>query len=181
MVHLHLLTSGFTGRKNRCNNAVPNATWRDKDCDCWNHIISRLWFEVTGDSWVTDFRAIYASGGAVNYLTGYLKKGMYGEARERLQKKGFDRRFTMSRDWPRPPHMRLRGTDLGVWVNTHFEYGASDPELVKFSSTAHYMEQVGSDVTSELMKKRQEKRRYKKAYDSYKTGQVVSAGHNAGD
>jgi len=73
--------------------------------NCLEHEWARLWYEVTGDSFVVDARQIAGADGAARYMTKYLVKGMM--TWDELSELGFMRRWSTSRNWPKLPPERL--------------------------------------------------------------------------
>lgn len=118
MPHLHVImkrpikdlgTSLIHCESHRPKHAYDEA-WRDKRCDCLEHIISRWWFKITKGSYVVDAREVFGSKGAAAYLGKYLKKGFYNW--HILEALGFSRRWSASRNWP-VGSIWLRGKERG--------------------------------------------------------------------
>lgn len=47
-------------------------------CECLSHVASRLWYSVTGDSYIVHAMPIHGPAGAAVYLAKYMMKG-FGE------------------------------------------------------------------------------------------------------
>lgn len=134
--------------------------------DCLWHEWRELWFQVTGDSFIVDVRAVMGSEGAGNYLTKYLVKGVMN--RYVLEALGFKRRFSASRNWPRGV-VGVRGTEEGIWSGVSFVPGyAAGVEKLQLAAEASAddwrLERVGPElaVEMELKKKRKGTLKYVK-------------------
>lgn len=119
MPHLHLIVGGL--REAKVTNCVKKGTrgkayswkWLQKDCECIAHEWSRHWFDITGESFIVDVARIYDAGGCAAYLNKYLLKNFSN--RKALKALGYYRRFTTSRNWPREPLARFRGSVDHRW------------------------------------------------------------------
>jgi len=134
MTHLHCLMSGLSG-----------------GLDDLNDIVEDLWYNITGDSYITDVRETYEAKRLANYLGKYLAKGF--ETRERLEELGFLRRYSSSRGWPKPEPLRLRGTVMDRWLRlerSNERLGDQGRALMESSQGAYLMERVGTDLAEEL-------------------------------
>ena len=146
-IHLHLIVGGLGGIvTSNCEYHYPkpghtyDARWRVKDCDCLEHEWSRLWHEVTGDSYVVDARPVLGAAGAASYVGKYLLKAM-GD-RDEMERRGFKRRYSCSRSWP-GDQLQLKGTVEKRWLEPEWypknqlgnEYAErtkpNDPRLVR--------------------------------------------------
>lgn len=115
-----------------------NEGWLTKSCECLHHVACRLWFEITGDSFIVDVRPIQRTPHGVSlYLAKYLMKGGFGEQRQILNAIGFNRRWSRSRDFPMPD-IKLRGS--------------SDDEMRSFEFMGRH---VLNDYMSDLVQKSQ--------------------------
>lgn len=82
-------------------------------CQCLSHIMSRVWYSVTGDSYIVHSIPVTGARGAGRYLAKYMLKDMI--VREELEKRGFKRRWSNSRGWPGAGRMRFRKTVEKSW------------------------------------------------------------------
>jgi len=118
-VHLHLLVNTQGDHEDSCKSKTERyLIWKKNGCkaspiECLQHRVSRIWEEVTGDSFVVDVSRVRHAGRTANYLVGYLKKGMRDHSD--LEALGFKRRWARSRNWPSGHALRLRGTAEGGW------------------------------------------------------------------
>lgn len=85
---------------------------RARDCDCWSHIISRLWERVTKDSYITHGMPVGGAKGMATYLSKYMMK-TFGEDRQ-------GRRWSTSRGWPGNGRVRLRQTVRKNWATVWY-------------------------------------------------------------
>lgn len=122
------------------------------------HVISRAWYSVTRDSWVTDIRPIYDPEGASWYLCKYLKKGMYGAQRDELQQRGFKQRYYRSNNWLSDVQMRRRGSVEKRWNRITFEYSPPNHFMINQSKEHPLMEQMGTDLAKAMDFKTRSKR-----------------------
>lgn len=121
-----------------------------RDCQCIGHELSRVWKDITGDSWVVFAVPVYGSSGAANYLAKYLMKNEMH--REELEALGFKRRFSISRKWPGGKRLRLYGTEIGAWSGSWFEYGYRKPDMEAMGhrQDSGLMHRVGDKVAMEV-------------------------------
>lgn len=125
--HLHLLVSGIGDRVADCKHDrgecrhPRTARWAWSVCrvNCLEHELSKYWNDITGDSWIVDARPGFGVRGASAYLTKYMAKGF--EEFARLTELGFKRRYSTSRNWPRPDKLQLANTGREVWDNSKTE------------------------------------------------------------
>ncbi len=124
-VHLHLIASWPSIGKEiltcriRGIRSSFKRDWLQLDCQCVEHELSRVWYRITGDSWITDVREISTAAKAGSYVASYIKKGMV--AWSKLEALGFKRRYSRSCDWP-VSGIWMRGSEL-PWAVSGFEYG----------------------------------------------------------
>lgn len=130
-VHLHNIVGGVSTRVSCCVGRTRtlkcghrwNKEWALAECprNCLEHELAKLWFAITGDSFVVDARLVLGAAGAASYLTKYLVKGMYD--RTVMENRGFSRRWSTSRNWPKPEQMQFAITMAGAWQNRQwFKY-----------------------------------------------------------
>ena len=127
------------------------------------HVVSRLWFGITGDSWVVDAAPVAGAGRAGSYLAKYLRKGSLN--RVLLERLGFVRRWSSSRGWPGSGRVRLRQTLEGGWASSDwtatgprevpFVYSKSGRDLIAKGNPL--LERVGPDLVMALAAKRYSK------------------------
>ncbi len=140
-VHLHLIAGGMNeDTRAACEReARYDAVWRERSCVCLEHKLSALWHDITGGrghslaecsgtcgaSYVVDAVQVVSAGGAASYLGKYLVKGLV--KRQALHRRGFARRWSSSRNWPKPV-LHLKGTEDGRWWSSGF-VGGYDAKL----------------------------------------------------
>lgn len=132
MVHLHCLMSGL-------KDNVVESDMTDE--------VSRLWKEVTGDSWIVDARKVHTPKRMARYLGKYLAKGF--EVRSQLEALGFRRRYSSSRNWPKPKRIMLRGTEENRWfhmMRTDEKLGPKYAAILEASEDDYLLERVGDDL-----------------------------------
>ena len=116
--HLHLLLGNLKLQKSQCSDPdlVGRKKWMlegmKRGCECGAHVLGSAWYEITG-AYVIDVAKVYDGKGAGRYLGKYLTKA-FDERRE-LERLGFSRRYTASRNWPGNERVRLRGTVEKRW------------------------------------------------------------------
>lgn len=114
-VHLHLIFKRQQMLATCRTTRETYVEWFERKCrgNCAAHHLSWLWLRITGDSFVVDVSPGRSAGATGSYLAKYLWKG-FGE-RSELKSRGFTRRWTSSRDFPRLSRMQLRGTLQEAW------------------------------------------------------------------
>lgn len=162
--HLHLVMGNLDGRTPRCQTGLfKSQRWREMRCAvvCLEHEIARAWFEVTGDSWVVDCRAVVGAAGAGAYLGKYLGKD-FGDYRGRMEELGFARRYNRSHNWPHVPRMEYEATVEGKWEKTErrsqaafrpYEVDAGTPEAIRIPGFAR----VGTEMAAKLDRRKRRK------------------------
>lgn len=156
-IHFHALMGmvDTAGLKARCQEFPKWSTYLDDEaCGCLMHLFCRVWYAVTGDSWVVDVREVYGPKGAASYLCKYVRKGMYGAEREAVEAKGYKRRYMATRGWPRGAQMQRYGTVAKVWKRVQFEKGHVEQARVDASNSHPFMRQVGTDMAKWLIRRR---------------------------
>lgn len=117
-------------------------------CECLSHKASRIWWEITKDSWNTHVVPVLGERGAAAYMGKYLGKG-FALAN--------GRRWSSSRGWPGAGRMRLQATvddDDGWVVRTYFEGHLDDMYVddsiaragTRLEKAYHQLEQKRSTV-----------------------------------
>lgn len=117
--HLHIIMScGPGNRQARCERrAKYDASWLAKDCACLEHVFSKEWREITGDSYVVDVVEVADSGRGASYLAKYVAKA-FGEG-EVFRLLGFHRSWSRSRSW-RVERFQLETTVKDGWSKVEF-------------------------------------------------------------
>ena len=159
-MHLHQIVGGVKTEEKFDNRDVPTAE---------RHLVPglvgdmcRSWLAITKDSFNVDVRPVAGPAGAANYIGKYLLKSV--EERRELQRRGFVRRWSTSRNWPSPGPLQMRGTIDGKWAFKSWSgYGEAD-DLARFamdrSEKYAVAERVGTDLALALA----ERSRRKKAF-----------------
>ncbi len=150
--HLHLIASWpnignevLTCRINGVRSEFGKK-WLDVDCLCVEHELSRLWYGITGDSWITDVRPIASSEKAGSYVASYIKKGM--RTWSQLEALGFKRRYSKSSDWP-VSGIWMRGSEL-PWHSDGFGYSPPNFDwMVEHCKDSKWLEVRGDNLVIE--------------------------------
>lgn len=118
-----------------------NSRWGT--CECLAHRVSRIWWRVTGDSYIVHTIPVKGAPGAASYMAKYLLK-WFGRGVPQMR-----RRWSSSQGWPAAGRMRLKYDN---WLKRSFGYGfiseadTGGPEWL--------LERVGDDLTKEMAAKR---------------------------
>ncbi len=104
-------------------------------------LVSNVWREATGDSFIVDVQRVLGAAGAAGYMAKYLLKN--SGSREALEAAGFLRRFSRSRDWPSPAPMKISGVVSTLWAS------GSLPEAA-YGLDEETMKRIGDDLAIEL-------------------------------
>lgn len=123
-IHYHLMSTGIgdltsseicCGKQDRGKHLhKKNQEWLRKVCYCLEHVFARAWYEITGDSFIVQVDRVYNAKGAGSYLSKYFSKG-FGD-RGDLEARGFKRRYSFSRNFPKLERMQYLGTKEEQWV-----------------------------------------------------------------
>lgn len=181
MPHLHLIIGGIEQSDFDCNplRKIKTGVWLEEECECLRHKFGRAWYKATGDSFFVGIRQVYSAIGAAAYLSKYLTKSLYGEERRILNERGFIRRVTYSRNWPRGGELKRYGTIASDWKAAGFEPGIGRKWRLLKQNTNYLPEarRVGDNVTVMLAR-----RKARNAIDKYgKTrGEFGSTEHGRG-
>ena len=108
--HLYLVL-GTVKRYLRCYGRefdIKAFRRRFDTCECWSHQLSRVWKEVTGDSYIVHSVPVISARRAGAYLGKYMATDF--EHRVAMEKLGFKRRWSTSAGWPGNGRLRLRQT-----------------------------------------------------------------------
>lgn len=110
---------GITKRVARCSDR-EGYWWIKTTCkvDCLQHEIAKVWYDITGDSYIVFCEDVFSPAGAAVYLAKYLMKG-FGGYRGEMEERGFKRRWSRSRNWPKAD-VSLEGTVNDRWFSTEF-------------------------------------------------------------
>lgn len=121
--HLHVVMNfGTASLVAACQTrATYRRDWRERKCDCLEHVLSSVWHGITGDSFVVDCRAVSSARGDAGYLAKYFAKGL--ALRDNLEALGFYRSWARSNTWP-GDQLHLRETDLSGWRRIEFHPGS---------------------------------------------------------
>ncbi len=122
---------------------------RMADCDCLAHQFSRVWYGVTGDSWIAHGIPVIGGAGAGAYMGKYLAKNMFAEGRKDIL--GMERRWSSSRGWPGSGRLRLAQTDLGGWIAREWRHGFVSE--VETGGPDDLLERSGDNLTLEVSEK----------------------------
>lgn len=155
--HLHLLVGGVGKPTAMCQKNPKFIKWirNEEGCECLAHVVGAAWFEQTG-AYVVDVREIYNPSGLSRYLGKYLTKSF--SIRERMANKGFLRRYSSSRNWPKAAQLRLAGTDRG-WkkvtiVREQGNLRRYYDEKVEVDAKSPLMGRVGDDLSLALIERK---------------------------
>lgn len=150
--HLHLI-AGPVNERIRCYGRsfdVRRFEQRFETCLCISHRMSRVWKEITGDSFIIHTTPVLGAKGAAAYLSKYMAKGL--DDRSKLESLGFLRRWSRSRNWPTgdPPHFAL--TDSGGWLRVAWHLPTDS--LRARAALPNNLRRVGDDLVLAIMEKR---------------------------
>ncbi len=108
MPHHHLVSNAGT-RRPRCYGIefeIREFKRRFETCECYSHEMSRVWYSITGDSYICHVTPVTSHKSSGSYLAKYMMKKpedrMYLEAVYQVK-----RRFSSSRGWPAGARVRL--------------------------------------------------------------------------
>ncbi len=151
--HLHLIIGGVTTSTRICRDPKKfTAAWAIADCLCLRHQVSRTWYNITG-AYVADVQPVWNAHGIGNYMAKYFTKGFM--AREAMEQKGFKRRYSSSRNWPKPRRLQTQGTADGAWLATrlydkrHMDVAYLN-DRCKVDRKANRLRPVGDDLALHL-------------------------------
>ncbi len=169
-LHRHILIhfDGIENTRPDCGSVSYKNRLYSK-CTCFNCILVRYWYIITGDSFVVDVTKVYSKGVAP-YLTKYLAKSMQGGDREILESRGIKRLWSCSRNWSRGAHMQRRGTVDKAWIDHSFAYGKDrlSDRIAKESKSHWAMKQVGTNLAQQLYQDK-EFSRYAHVYETLRS------------
>lgn len=142
MPHHHVVMGQQEGQRVRCygRDFDVRAFERKFDsCDCASHSMARVWYAITGDSYIVHTMPVGGPKGAANYLSKYMMKTF-----TRSPDVG-KRRWSCSRDWPGTGRLRLTNTVRKNWAVVHYRLTdevipESDPGLDERSGPAWAIE-----------------------------------------
>ena len=124
-------------------------------CLCLSHRLSRVWWEVTKDSYIVHTVPVITAYGAGGYMAKYMSK-QFDE--KRAATLGMERRWSTSRGWPGNGHLRLKQLE---WHSTLFRPGYVPPEVLgqynmygEKSELNYLMERTGAPVMIEQAERR---------------------------
>lgn len=153
--HLHLIVGNLGQRVANSHGKYPRYSEKfiRKECkeDCLIHEWGLIWFQET-TAFVVDVAQIYDAAGASRYLGKYLVKGFLD--RTRLQALGYERRFTMARNWPRGDQIKLAGSYSDSWDRIVVLPGWYRPEEMErralLDQGRSLVQSVGDPVTLDI-------------------------------
>lgn len=149
-LHWHLVMGGLSKKYRRCKTVYKR--WRGS-CQCLEHQISKLWLDITGDSHVVDVRVVIGAIGAASYLAKYLGKQIVeGSVRDELEKRGYIRRYSRSRNWRGGYKMQRRGTVEDSWFVVGHMKGRWFDRIRVLTHYTPEAEQVGDPYAVQLSK-----------------------------
>lgn len=125
MPHHHLV-AGPIPQRQRINcygtafEVVPFLRRMDV-CPCLSHAMSRLWWDITGDSFIVHATPVISAAGAAAYIGKYVGKTMYD--RSAYESLGIKRRWSSSRGHPGSGRLRLAQTEKGGWLKRSYQHG----------------------------------------------------------
>ena len=120
-------------------------------CECLAHRFSRVWYGVTGDSFMVHASPVAGGRDPGDYMGKYLDKSFDAERAKAL---GMRRRWSSSRGWPGSGRMRLEPTLEDDWKVVEYQKGRLEPALIERGS----FKRVGTSPEMEALfeKKRME-------------------------
>ncbi len=114
--HLHVVMGPIPGRIRCYGKDLDTAFFiraGTRGCLCLSHRLSRLWSDITGDSWIVHTMPVAGARGIGKYLGKYLGKSQL--VRQELEQLGFKRRWSSTRGYSGGDRLRLRQTQEGGW------------------------------------------------------------------
>ncbi len=158
-VHIHAIVAGLETK-------YTEGFWRSKKgrrtyiSFAW-FALREAWYQVTGDSFVVDLRRVRGPVGASAYIGKYLGKQMY--AVDEMERRGFRRRWTRSRNWPTADPLRF---DI-EWVKSEHTVGLIPEDILPKLGTVGLegIDIVGDPVVLSLREKKLKYRKQKELED----------------
>ncbi len=122
---------------------------RMASCTCVSHAMSRLWWAITGDSYIVHAEPVLSATRAANYISKYIAKTMH--SREPFEAVGIYRRWSSSRGFPGAGRLRLAQTDRTGWQRLEYQHGALNfGWTAKELSAPYLLERNGEDLRMRL-------------------------------
>ena len=148
--HLHLLVNGLGDQVETCSGKAHSwKNWlKNTTCLCLEHVWARLWYRVTGDSFLVCVRPVWETRGAVNYMAKYLQKTF--DHRDEYEARGYLRRWSCSRNWPRSK-AEIAGKD--TWLRSEMVNGVTSDMVLDHlgdASANPLFHLVGTDLEMEV-------------------------------
>ncbi len=140
--HWHLISGDLVGNKLDIERALR---------DAWALATRR---KGVINNYVVDVTETTSPAGA-NYITKYILKGMLQG--QWLMDSGFKRRWTCSRDWPKPAQTQLQGTLDGAWTAQSWIRPFESPREIAIGRATAQVSPLGvavGDPLVELLAKR---------------------------
>ncbi len=178
MLHHHMIlgfSDNTTAQKPCMIKATYSKKWRATKCNCIEHIASKIWHTITGDSYVVDARLITTPTGVARYLGKYLSKQFDGRVRDELEARDFKRRYSYNRAWPSGGSMQRLGTLRSNWVDIKFQFGWTLERMVQLTQDIDDAQLIGNNITQQIHERRQQAgrkmrlRRFQDATSQYET------------
>lgn len=160
--HIHVVMGGLDrSRPDSCYDEMDETPYSEafvrSPCkvDCLMHELARSWLDVTGDSFVVDAREGYSPGRLANYLGKYLIKGFYH--RREMEERGWVRRYSSSRNWPRVGLLQTETQANGGWERVVMHPGyyrrSEMLERVAYDHDSALLKRTGDDLALALQEK----------------------------
>lgn len=125
MIHHHVVAGSQRKLRARCyGREFDNRGFlrRFDSCGCLSHMASRVWKEVTRDSYIVHAQGVVSPKGMGTYLAKYMMKDFGMDRVAAMQ----SRRWANSRGWPGRGRLRLRNTVRKLWAVHDFTPGHAE-------------------------------------------------------
>ncbi len=133
---------------------------RMDSCGCVSHTFARIWWNITGDSYICFATEVTDPSGAASYMGKYMTKQFLEKER------GMTRRFSTSRGWPGGQRIRLRVTLEGGWSHIRRWPGSKfDSTVENNPQETDLLDRVGDNLTIAIRRrnsKRAAEKRFRK-------------------
>lgn len=135
-----------------------NLVRRFETCLCLAHVVARVWWMVTGDSYIVHTVAVTDAKGSGSYMAKYMTKSF---GKERARALGMSRRWSTSKGWPGNGRLQLAQTVGAGWAQVEYLASTVDKKLLgqyrrdgTKVSAVDMLERVGPVGIEEVARKR---------------------------
>ena len=148
--HLHVVMGPVDGQIRCYGRRAIRESWflARGECGCLSHRLSKVWHEVTGDSWVVHTVPCLGGKGSGGYMAKYMVKGSL--VRAELEAMGFKRRWSRSRGFPGGGLLQLRTSVEEGWRRVEIGWTAPPGADGKPWGAIDLVDRVGDDLALAL-------------------------------